>query len=173
MAVLLGGLILHGLEPGRELLTDRLVVLFILIEALLFSNILTSILGLSFADQLAKITRIRIELLAGPIIVITFAGSFAIRNQILDIFTALTFGVIGYLMIVYGYSRVAVILALILGPIAERAFQQSLMIASGRGIEPVYMILVTRPISLILIVVTVVSLALPFVRSRQQAGDVR
>lgn len=160
MAVLLGGLILHGLNPGRQILNENLPVLFVLIFALLFANILTSSIGLTFANQLAKLTRVPVTLLTPPILVICLVGAFALRNNLLDVGVALGFGFIGYFMIVFGYSRVAVVLALILGPLAERSFLQSLMISAGD-----YSIFFTRPISAVLFLLTIASLSLPFVRA--------
>lgn len=159
MAVLLGGLVLHGLSPGRELLEANLWMLFLLIFSLLFANLLTSSFGLLFAHQFAKITKVPVKTLTGPILVICLVGAFALRNNFLDVVVALVFGFIGYWMIAFGYSRVAIVLALILGPIAETSFLQSLQISDGS-----YAIFVTRPISLVLVAVTVISLVLPFLR---------
>lgn len=160
MAVLLGGLILHGLNPGRQILEEGLPVLFVLIFALLFANLLTSSIGLAFASELAKLTRVPVTLLTPPILVICLVGAFALRNNLADVLVALVFGFIGYFMIIFGYSRVAVVLALILGPLAERSFLQSLMMSGGE-----YSIFVIRPISFVLLVLTLLSLSLPFIRA--------
>ena len=164
IAVLLGGLILHGLNPGRELLNENLPLLFTLIFALLFSNILTSAIGLASANQVAKLTRVPVQLLTPGILVVSLVGAFALRNNMGDVVIAVLFGVLGYAMIAFGYSRVAVVIALILGPIAEKAFLQSQMIS-----ETGYWFMVSRPISIALIALTIVSLLLPFVRA-QRAG---
>ena len=161
IAVLLGGLILHGLNPGRQLLGENLPLLFTLIFALLFANILTSVIGLSTANQVAKLTRVRVSLLTPGILVVSLVGAFALRNNMGDVVIAVLFGILGYAMIAFGYSRVAVVIALILGPIAERAFLQSRMIS-----DVGYWIFVNRPISLALIVLTLVSLSLPVVRTQ-------
>lgn len=168
MAVLLGGLILHGLNPGREMLGQNLPLLFVLILSLLISNLLTSLIGISTANQLAKLTRVRGDLLVAPILAICVVGAFALRSHMLDVVVAVVFGLIGYAMIVYDYSRIAVVIALILGPLAERSFLQSLMI-SDSGL----LIFVSRPISLVLVVLTVLSLSLPAIRSKlaDDGGD--
>lgn len=161
MAVLLGGLILHGLSPGQELLEANLWLLFLLIFALLFSNLLTSAIGVTWAHHFAKLTSVPVKVLTGPILVVCLVGAFAIRNNILDVAVATIFGFLGYWMIVFSYSRVAIVLALILGPIAETAFLQSLDISGGN-----YIIFFARPISLALVLLTVISLALPLIRTR-------
>jgi putative tricarboxylic transport membrane protein len=167
IAVMLGGFILHGLNPGRQLLNEGLPILFTLIFALLFANILTSVIGLSIADQIAKLTRIPVDVLTPAILVVSLVGAFAIRNSLGDVVIAVVFGFIGYAMIAFDYSRIAVVIALILGELAERSFLQSLMISDNGA-----WIFVTRPISLILIVLTLVGLALPFVRGREEQRDV-
>jgi putative tricarboxylic transport membrane protein len=163
MAVLLGGLTFHGLTPGRQLLNEGLPLLFLIIFALLFSNLLTSSIGLLLANHFAKLTQVPVKLLTAPILVICVVGAFALRNNMGDVVVAVAFGFIGYFMIIFGYSRVAVVLALILGPIAERNFLQSLMISRGD-----YGIFLNRPISQALILLTIVSLSLPFIRTWRQ-----
>ena len=160
MAVLLGGLQFHGVTPGRALLEEQLSLLFLIIASLLISNILTSVVGLTFANHFAKLTKVPVKLLTAPILVICLVGAFALRNNMGDVIVALAFGLVGYFMIVFGYSRVAVVLALILGPIAERNFLQSRQIWNND-----YSVFFTRPISLVLVIVTVISLLLPFIRA--------
>lgn len=166
IAVMLGGFILHGLNPGRQLLNENLPVLFTLIFALLFANILTSLIGLSIANHLAKLTRVPVNILTPAILVVSLVGAFAIRNNLGDVTIAVVFGFIGYGMIAFNYSRVAVVIALILGVLAERAFLQSLMISDTGA-----MIFFTRPISLILIGLIVLALVLPFLRARKNSPD--
>lgn len=166
MAVLLSGLILHGLDPGRQLLNQNLSFLFLIIFSLIFANILTSILGIGSANQIARLTHIPVTVLTPAILVISLVGAFALRNSLGDVVLALVFGFIGYAMITFDYSRVAVIIALILGPMAEKAFLQSRMISDSG-----YWIFVSRPISLLLILLTIVSLSLPLVRARLQNGN--
>jgi putative tricarboxylic transport membrane protein len=168
IAVLLGGLILHGLNPGRELLGENLPFLFVLIFALLFANIITSVVGLSIADRLAQLTQIPTELLVAPILVVSLVGAFALRNNILDVYVAVIFGFLGYIMMIYDYSRIGLVIALILGPIAERSFLQAQVISDS---DVWYWIFFTRPISLTLMVLTVVSLLLPLIRKQFQDGD--
>jgi putative tricarboxylic transport membrane protein len=168
MAVLLGGLILHGLNPGRELVTTNLNLLFILIFALLLSNILTSIIGIGVANQLAKLTRIRAPLIVPGILVISLVGSFALNNSLGDVLLAVVFGIIGYAMIEFDYSRVAIVIALVLGPLAESSLHQSLLISE---FQPNYLIFFSRPITILLFSLTIFSLLLPFIRRRIRSDN--
>lgn len=162
-AVLLGALTMHGLTPGRELLNENLHMLFLIVLALLGSNILTSSLGLLTANHMSKLTKVRVERLVAPIIVVCFVGAYALRLSLIDVAVALLFGFIGYAMIVFDYSRIALVLGLILGPIAEKSFLLSLRI-SDRGA----MIFFTNPISIILVVLTIVALITPFLQKKRR-----
>ncbi len=165
-AVLLGALTMHGLNPGRELLGENLHILFLLLLALLGANILTSTLGLLSANYLSKLTKIRVDLLVAPIVVVCFVGAYALRVSILDVTVAVLFGFVGYAMIVFDYSRIALVLGLILGSIAERAFLMALQI-SDSGV----MIFFTNPISIILILLTVLALVVPFLQERRRQNE--
>lgn len=162
MAVLLGGFIFHGFSPGRELLDQNLHVLFALIFALALSNIFTSLIGISLANQLSKLTRIPVRLITPAVLVIALVGAYSLAFSWGDVVLAVVLGVVGYLMTVHNYSRVAVVIALVLGPIMERAFIQSYQIASGD-----LSIFFTRPISLVLIVLTILSIMAPVIRARR------
>lgn len=160
MAVILGGLILHGLTPGTSLLNDDVDMLFLLLLSLLFSNIFTSLIGLAITNQLTKITRVNVSLLVPIILVISLVGSYALRGNFGDVLVTILFGFVGYVMAAHDYPRVALVLGLILGELAEVSFLQSLQISDSG-----YLIFVSRPVSLVLIVLVVLSLAWPFRKS--------
>lgn len=160
MVVLLGAFLLHGVTPGRSLLTDELHLTATLIVTLVVSNVLTSIIGVLSANKLTGLTRIPVRIIVPSILSVIFVGAFVLRSNIIDVFVVVLFGLVGYWMSVYDYSRVALVLGLMLGPIAEKGFLQSLAI-SDTG----YLIFVTRPISLVLIALTVLSLIVPILRN--------
>lgn len=155
MAVLLGALLMHGVTPGRELMGDNISVLLTLVAALALSNILSSSIGIVMSDKLARVAQVDAKLLTPGILIISIIGSFAIRGTITDVFIAVLFGFIGYVMYTYSYSRIPLLLAFILGPIAEQAYFQAMSISGGQ-----YGIFVTDPISIVLIVITILSIIL-------------
>jgi putative tricarboxylic transport membrane protein len=168
MVVLLGAFLLHGVTPGRSLLTDELHITMTIVVTLIVSNLLTSSIGVVTANQLTRITRIPVRLIIPTILAVVFVGAFVLRSNIVDVFAVVLFGLIGYWMAVYDYSRVAFVLGLILGPIAEKGFLQSLAI-SDTG----YLIFVTRPISLLLAALTLIGLLVPLIRNwRRSNGGV-
>lgn len=167
-AVLLAGLILHGVNPGQDLLTTDLPMLFLPLLALLVSNIVTSLIGVSIANQLAKITHVPVRLLIPIVLTVSLVGAYALRSNMFDVFVAVGFGFLGYAMIVYNYSRVAVIIALVLGPLLENSFIQSLQMSDSG-----YWIFVTRPISFVLVLLIVLMLVMPIVRSVVSTNDIK
>lgn len=83
------------------------------------------------ANSLTRITKVQITTVAPLVIAVSLLDAFGIRNNIGDVFLAVGFGIIGFLMMKYGMSRVAVIITLVLGPLAEQNFHRSLQISGG------------------------------------------
>lgn len=155
-AVLLGAFIIHGVTPGPLLFRENLQLVFIVIFALLLSNILTSAIGLAAVTPLSKITQLSITTIAPIVIIIALLGSFAIRTNFGDVFFAVGFGIIGYIMMKHDMSRVIIIIALVLGPLAEQNFNRAIQISGGD-----YSILYTQPLSIVLILLTILVLTYP------------
>lgn len=164
MAVLLGAFQIHGLAPGSAMLEDNLDLLFMMVIALVLSNVLTSTIGVLLANHIAKLTRIPAKSLVPPILVVSLLGAFAINRLFPEVIIAVLFGILGFAMLATGFSRVAFILGAILGPLFERSLSQSLVISDNW-----IMIFFTRPIALAIFVIVVLSLAVPPLRKRRQA----
>lgn len=154
-AVLLAGLI-HGTFPGRQLMTEDLHIVFALIGAMVLSNILTSTIGVAAAPVLSKITMINTGLLVPVILVITVMGAFGVRNNFGDVMLALVCGLLGYVMLRFGYSRVPVIIGLILGALVERSYNTSMQISRGDA-----SVFFTRPLSQVFLAAMVLTMLLP------------
>ncbi len=144
-AAFLGGVMIHGLRPGMDLFTTNAVITYSLFVGLILANVCFFLIGLVAINWFAKITLVRNELLVPAIILLSMVGSFGINNRFTDIIICLVFGVLGYFFQKYGFPVIAVVLGMILGPIGERGFHQSLLMSKGS-----YLIFFTRPISLIL-----------------------
>lgn len=159
-AVLLGAFIIHGVTPGPALLEENLQLLFIIVFALGLSNITTSAFGLAFTEQIAKITRISTATMAPVILFIALLGTFVIRSNFGDVAIAAVFGLFGFWMMKFDISRVSIIIAMVLGPLAENNLHRAIQISHGD-----YSILFSRPQSILLIIALVVVLLLPVYRS--------
>jgi len=156
-AVMLGGLYIHGLQPGHELFTSNANIIYAVIIGLILANILMGIFGLSMAKYIVKVASIPFSILAPIIIVLSVVGSYAINNNIFDVYVMAAFGLIGYLMRKTSFSTAAVVIAMILGTMAEVGYRQSIVMSKGDMLS----YYISRPISLILISLILLSLISP------------
>lgn len=152
-AILLGALMLHGLTPGPNIFNDQPVVVNCILVGLFVVNVMlyfTAIVGLR---GFMHVLRIPIGLVSPVIASLTIIGCYSIRNNAFDVMTALVIGIIAYFMKKGGFPVTPIVVALILTETVENAFFQSMIIT-----ENGYWIFLTRPLSLILILLTVGSI---------------
>lgn len=159
MAVFLGLLVLHGLQPGPSLLINHLDVITSLMLSIAIASVLASVVCLAVARQLALITLIDVNYLVPVILSVSLVGAYALASSMYDVIVAVIFGGVGYLMIRYDYPRLPLVIAMFLGEVAEVNFRQSMMIARGD-----WTVFVTRPLSLVLFLLVILSLAVPLIR---------
>lgn len=155
LAVLLGALMVHGVRPGPLLFSEHPEFVWPLIASMYIGNVMLLVLNLPLVGLWARIAKLPFPILGPIIFVLSFIGTYGVRNNMFDVWVALAFGVLGYLMRKAGVPAVPVVLALILGPMLEAALRQSLTISHGSP-----EIFVTRPVSLLLIVAAAGSVAL-------------
>ncbi|MFG6150651.1 tripartite tricarboxylate transporter permease [Halobacillus sp. B23F22_1] len=158
-AVLLGGLLIHGLQPGADLFTESSGVAYTFLMGLLVANILLLLVGLMGTRYFAKAIAIPVHYLAPIIAVLAVIGSYSIRNSMLDVFVMLGCGLLGYFALKVDITPGPIVLGLVLGVIAENGFVLSAVI-SETG-PSLFVLFFTRPISLILIILTVLSIITP------------
>jgi putative tricarboxylic transport membrane protein len=147
MAILLIALITFGVTPGRSMVTDQLSLTWMIIMVLVLANVVATTLVMLFARPLAKITFLGSSVIVASVIMVSFFGSYGVDRQIGDVVTAIVFGLVGYAMVRTGFSRVTLVVGLVLGPILEHNLLLSYYIYGWDFL--------TRPITVLLIVVTV------------------
>ncbi|HEU4345620.1 MAG TPA: tripartite tricarboxylate transporter permease [Candidatus Binatia bacterium] len=130
-AVMLGGLIIWGLQPGPMLFIDKPDFVWGLIASMYTGNVIGVIVVLAFVPFFAAILRIPFAILTPLIIVICAIGSYAVHNSMIDIWYMLIFGVIGYIFKKLDYPLAPLVLALVLGDMSENALRQSLIMSQG------------------------------------------
>jgi putative tricarboxylic transport membrane protein len=130
-AVLLGGLLIWGLQPGPLLFVEQKDFVWGLIASMYLGNIVGLIIVLTCVPLFAAILRIPFSIIAPVIIVICAIGAYTVNNAMLDIWMMLIFGVIGYAFKKLAYPLAPLVLALVLGDQAEDAFRQSMLISQG------------------------------------------
>ncbi|MEK7715838.1 MAG: tripartite tricarboxylate transporter permease [candidate division NC10 bacterium] len=141
-AVMLGGLIIWGLQPGPMLFKDNPDFVWGLIASMYTGNIIGVVMVLAFVPFFAAILRIPFAILTPLIVAVCAIGSYAVHNSMIDIWYMLVFGVIGYVFKKLDYPLAPLVLALVLGDLAENALRQSLIMSQGS-----LAIFVTRPIA--------------------------
>lgn len=126
MAVVLAFLYVQGIQPGPRVLTTNPGEAYAAVLAMLLAAILIFPLGILLTSPLALISRVHYGYLIAIILAISLAGSFAVRNSMFDVWVALAFGFLGFLLKMNGYPVIPLILGLILGPMAEQNLMRSL-----------------------------------------------
>ena len=163
-AVLIGALLIHGLQPGPMLFRDRPELAGSLVMLLMMAAVLTLVVGLLGARPLAWVLRVKDEILWAIILIICVLGAYALNQAPVDVWVMLASGVLGFVLRQARFPMGPLVLALILGPMAESNLRRALVISQG---DPT--ILVTRPIALTLLVITAISLLWPLLRRRRGA----
>lgn len=156
-AVLLGGLIIHGLAPGPALFEQTPDIAYGFIFSLFLSNLAFVPIGLLVAKYCSRVIWLPKEILAISILTLAVIGSFAIRSQIEDIGLMLALGVIGYLFRNLKIDRSPLVLGLVLGGMAESNLSRALLLAHGEFGELLYEF-ISRPISIALLLLSIASI---------------
>ena len=149
-AVMLGGLMLLGLQPGPLLFRDNPQVIYTVFASNITSNFFIVVLGLIGARFFAKILSLPKNIVTSLIFVIAIVGSFAMRNSPFDVGVSIAAGFIGYVMVKADFPVPPLLLGLILGPLVESNLGRTLLISDGN-----LLVFFTRPISWIFIVLIV------------------
>ena len=130
-AVLLGGLLIWGLQPGPLLFTEQKDFVWGLIASMYLGNIVGLIVVLTTVPWWAAILRIPFSIIAPVIVVICAVGAYTVHNHLLDIALMVIFGILGYAMKKLKYPVAPLVLALVLGDMAESSFRQSMLLSDG------------------------------------------
>lgn len=159
-AVMLGALTLQGLQPGPLLFKDHADLVFTLFSGMLFCYVMMLILGFASLHFIGKVLTMPKAVLTPLILALCIVGTYALNNSVFDIGIMLSAGIIGYLMQKWDFPAPPVVLALIMGPMAEANFRRALSLSDGS-----YDFLWTRPITVGFLSIAFLSLMLPVYRA--------
>jgi len=162
-AVLLGGLLIHGIFPGSDLFENHPQVAWTFINSMLIGQILMVIFGIYVASYAAKVAQIPTPIMAAAVVVLALFGSYSIQQSFGDVQIMLVLGFVMYFLEKFGFSAAPLVLGLILGPIAEANFTQGSMIANATDGLTVYFF--SGPLNIFLIALVIASIAYSFLAS--------
>ena len=167
-AVMLGGLMVHGVNPGPLLLVENPELVYAVYAGLLLSAGAMLVIGLLGIPFWVRIISMPTRWLAPMILGISLVGAYALGNSMSDVGMATFFGVLGYLMLRFGFPLVPAVLALVLGFMVETNYRRALTLSSGD-----HMTFVTSPIGLVLLSLAVLSFAIPLVKNHIAPSVIR
>ena len=155
-AILLGGLLIHGLQPGPLLFQQNPEMVYTIMGSMFVSNVFMFLFMLVAVKHIAKLASLPRSLLMPVILVFCIIGSFALSTRMFDVWTMIFFGLLGFAFERMSIPLAPFVIGFILAPIAEENLQAGLMASSGS-----FLPLIQRPISLIFVVSSLVLLAVP------------
>ncbi len=159
-AVMLGALTLQGLQPGPLLFKEHGELVFTLFAGMLFCYVAMLVLGLGCMRMMGKVLQTPKSVLTPTIMALCVVGTYAINNSMFDVGIMLLAGLVGYFMQKWEFPPSPIVLALIMGPMAESNFRRALALSGGS-----YDFLYTRPITATFLVISLLSLFYPIVRN--------
>lgn len=142
MAVVLGALLLHGITPGPLLMVQRPDIFWGVIASMYIGNLMLLVLNLPFIGLFTSILRVPKNILLPMILLLCLIGVYSVNASILDLWVLIIFGLVGFILRRYKFDVASLVLALVIGPMMEVSFRESMTIARGN-----LLIFFTRPLS--------------------------
>lgn len=164
-AILLGSLMMYGLQPGPLLFRENADMVYNIIALMVLANLAILVIGLGAAKVIARAFMIRKEVVWVAVLLLSVVGSYALNNSLMDVWVMFFAGIAGLLFRLYGFPTGPLILALLLGPMAEANLRRAITASAGAGAW----VLLTRPISLVLLILAAISLVAPLISSMRKA----
>lgn len=160
-AVIMGGLLAHGIIPGSKLLSESGDIAYTFITSLVIANILMVVVGYFMLRIMTNILRVPNYFIIPGIFFLSTIGAYAFRNSLTDVYIMIGMGIIAYLLSKAGVSAGPLALGLVLGPISEEALGVSLVLAQAKN--SIVEVMFLRPVSIILIILIILSLFTPLI----------
>jgi putative tricarboxylic transport membrane protein len=165
MALMVGALIIHDIQPGPLVMTNNPELFWGLIASMLVGNMMLVILNLPLIGIWVRLLNVPYRLLYPLILLVCTIGAFSANNNMFDVWVAIVFGVLGYIFLKLECEPAPLLLGYILGPMMEENLRRALVLSRGD-----FTVFVTRPISAVLLLAAVVLLAfvlVPTIRKRR------
>jgi len=161
-AIIMGAFIMYGIQPGPLLFQNQPALVWGLIDSMYIGNVMLLLLNLPLVGLFVRVLYIPTGMLLPLILAISSIGVYSVNNSAFDLFVALAFGGLGYGFRKLGIPAAPLVLALVLGGMMEQSFRQALTISSANPV-----VFVQGPICITLLVLSVLSIAMPIVLARR------
>ena len=159
-AVLLGAFTLQGLQVGPLLFTQHADLIYTIFVGFMAANVLMFIMGMGLMRGYVKVLSVPEYFVIPTILILCVVGSFAINKSYFDVLVMFCFGLLGYILNKLEIPLSPIVLAFILGPMAEKNFRRALMLSKGD-----YGVFFSRPLTIVLFAVAILSLMTPLVQN--------
>ena len=153
-AILLGGLMIHGVQPGPLLFKESPDIVYGIFAALFIANIMFVIFEYFGIHVFIKVLKVPKHILLPIVFILCCVGAFAVNNRMFDVWTLIGFGIVGFILDKCRIQMAPLVIGFILGPMAETNLRRALMLSQG-SVSPFF----TKPISLFFIIAAVLSIA--------------
>lgn len=157
MAIMIGSMVIWGIQPGPSLFERRPDIIVTIVAIMLLATIASTVVSLIRTKSMTRLLDLKPQLIWGIIVVFCVVGTYATTNNVMTVVQMLVFGVVGLILRRVGIPAGPIVLGFLLGPLAESNLRRALLIG-----EPVE--LLTRPISLVLLLLAAASLLWPVIR---------
>jgi TctA family transporter len=166
MAVLVGAMMIHGIQPGPLFITQHPDIFWGLVASMWVGNIMLLVLNIPLIGIWVKLLSIPSRVLYPMILLLVCVGVYSVNNNVFDVMITIVFGVVGYWLGLFGYPVVSLVLGYILSPMMEEHLRRALLLSDGG-----YAVFVQQPISATFIACTVLVALLSFRKSLPLLGD--
>jgi putative tricarboxylic transport membrane protein len=169
MAVMIGGLLIHGITPGPQLVTDNPQLFWGVVASFWIGNLMLLVLNLPLIGVWVKLLGIPYRILYPAILFLVSIGVYSVNNSTVDVLLTLVFGLLGFWFNRHGYPPAPLLLGFVLGPLLEENFRRALLLSDGQLAT-----FVQRPVSLAFILFTLgilVAAAWTSSRRKQRQGS--
>ena len=166
MAILLGAMMIHGVQPGPMLINEHPEFFWGAIASMYLGNVMLLVLNLPLIPMWIRILKVPYSILFPLILLLCLIGSYTLNNSMVDVFVMVVFGFLGYLFKKFDYEAAPLVLAMVLGPVMETSLRRSLLLSAGNP-----MIFLTRPISGVLLMISLFLLiypCIPWLRTKRK-----
>ena len=163
-SALIGGLMIHGLQPGPLLYSQHPELVGGIMAAYFMANVVMYVMELGLMKAFVRMVNVKLSYLFPAIVACCVLGVYTLNNRMFDVWVMIAFGFVGYLLICLGIDMAPVILGFILGPLIEKYMRMALISANGNWGD-----IMARPVAVFFVIIAVLFVVVPMIRKATKA----